>query len=173
MNPHGLDVDVFVSHYWAHPFARTHSALSNYAESIYQDLSKQDSGDVVYWVCLFALNQHNAAAEVGSSPELGPFNAALAKASYGAVMVLDSEDLPLTRAWCQFEVKRAKDLNIEVFELVTDEGPLAMAGSSILEAIGIRLCGLRTFNANTSREKDKLVIQYGILNDSLRRCSQR
>ena len=53
----------------------------------------------MFWICCFALNQHDAAAEVGSSPEQGPFNAALAKAKKGAVMVLDEAANPLKRVW--------------------------------------------------------------------------
>ena len=64
-----------------------------------QDLDKESPDDVVFWICLFALNQHQAAMEVGSSPELGPFNAALAKARWGAVMVLDEFAQPFKRVW--------------------------------------------------------------------------
>ena len=89
LNPDGLEVDYFVSHWWGHPFERTVQALENFAKSVYEKIGKKSPDDVVFWVCLFALNQHQAAAEVGSTPEEGPFNAALAKARYGAVMVLD------------------------------------------------------------------------------------
>ena len=64
-----------------------------------QDLGKESPDDVVFWVCAFALNQHRAADEVGSSPERGPFNAALAKARWGAVMVLDDSAHPSRRVW--------------------------------------------------------------------------
>ena len=83
LNPHGLEVDVFVSHFWDHPFARTVQALSCFAETVYKDPGKESPDDVVFWVCLFALNQHQAAEEVGSSPECGSFTAALAKARHG------------------------------------------------------------------------------------------
>ena len=36
LNPDGLDVDVFVSHFWGHPFERTVRSLSNFAESVYK-----------------------------------------------------------------------------------------------------------------------------------------
>ena len=97
LNPDGLEVDYFVSHWWGHPFERTVQALSNFAETVYKDLGKNSPDDVVFWICLFALNQHQAEEEVGSTPEEGPFNAALAKARHGAVMVLDGRAEPLQR----------------------------------------------------------------------------
>ena len=48
----------------------------------------------MFWICLFALNQHDTAEEVGENPVQGPFNAALAHAEGGAVMVLDEEINP-------------------------------------------------------------------------------
>ena len=51
---------------------------------------------LVFWICLFALNQHNVAEEVGENPRQGPFNAALAQATDGAVMVLDEEIRPFS-----------------------------------------------------------------------------
>ena len=48
----------------------------------------------MFWICLFALNQHDTAEEVGENPMQGPFNAALAHAEGGAVMVLDEEINP-------------------------------------------------------------------------------
>ena len=99
LNPNGLAVDVFVSHFWGHPFERTVYALTNFAATVYKELGKDSPDDVVFWVCLFALNQHQAAEEVGSSPETGPFNIALAKARWGAVMVLDELTQPFWRVW--------------------------------------------------------------------------
>ncbi|CAK9030302.1 unnamed protein product, partial [Durusdinium trenchii] len=73
---------------------------------------------------LFALNQHAVADEVGEKPKQGPFNAALAQAAGGAVMVLDQEIHPFTRIWCLFEVSRLKDLQ-RPFELICDLGSLS------------------------------------------------
>ena len=47
------------------------------------------------------------ADEVGENPMQGPFNAALAQAEDGAVMVLDEEINPFKRIWCLFEISRA------------------------------------------------------------------
>ena len=73
LNPDGLAVDVFVSHFWGHPFQRTVAALTRLAEDVHEKAGRASADDVVFWVCLFALNQHRAAEEVGESPEQGPF----------------------------------------------------------------------------------------------------
>ena len=54
----------------------------------------------------------------------GPFNAALAQAEAGAVMVLDEEINPFKRIWCLFEISRLKALN-QPFELICEMGPLS------------------------------------------------
>eukprot|EP00435_Cladocopium_sp_Y103_P002060 s2342_g1.t1 len=51
----------------------------------------QHPDSVVFWICLFALNQHAVAEEVGQKPMQGPFNAALAQAAGGAVMAADDD----------------------------------------------------------------------------------
>ncbi|CAE8647194.1 unnamed protein product [Polarella glacialis] len=84
---------------------------------------------MVFWVCVLALNQHRAAEEVGSSPEDGPFNAALMQAKAGAVMILDNNVHPFRRIWCLYEVKRLTDLNKD-FQLICSLGPVG----SLLEA---------------------------------------
>jgi len=126
INPQGLEVDYFISHYWGHEFERTVTALSNFAEQVYQDIKKDSADDVVFWICLFALNQHQAKDEVGSTPEEGPFNVALAKAKSGAVMVLDGSAQPMHRIWCLFEIARAKRFDKD-FQLITDDGDLEKA----------------------------------------------
>ena len=41
LNPRGLEVDYFVSHWWGHPFEQTVNALSNFAEAACEDLEKR------------------------------------------------------------------------------------------------------------------------------------
>merc|ERR1719440_1842418 len=60
LNPRGLEVDYFVSHWWGHPFEQTVNALSSFAEAACEDFEKRSPDGVVFWVCLFALNQHRA-----------------------------------------------------------------------------------------------------------------
>ena len=93
VNPFGLFVHCFVSHFWGHKFTSTVTALDLWADSNYDKLTSEKEA-LVYWICLFALNQHDVAEEVGENPQQGPFNAALAQATGGAVMVLDEEVKP-------------------------------------------------------------------------------
>ena len=95
VNPFGLLVHCFVSHYWGHDFSSTVTALDLWADANSHRMTSVKEA-LVFWICLFALNQHNAAEEVGENPRQGPFNAALAKAIGGAVMVLDEEIRPFT-----------------------------------------------------------------------------
>eukprot|EP00435_Cladocopium_sp_Y103_P043099 s165_g12.t1 len=88
VNPFGLRVHCFVSHFWGHDFRSTVTALDLWADANYQKMTSEKQS-LVYWICLFALNQHNVAEEVEENPRQGPFNAALAQATAGAVMVLD------------------------------------------------------------------------------------
>ena len=95
VNPFGLFVHCFVSHFWGHNFTSTVTALDLWADANYDKLTSEKEA-LVYWICLFALNQHDVAEEVGGNPHQGPFNAALAQATGGAVMVLDEEVKPFS-----------------------------------------------------------------------------
>ena len=119
VNPCGLMVHCFVSHFWGHDFSSTVTALDLWAKANYDshDRMTSEKQSLVFWICLFALNQHNVAEEVGENPREGPFNAALAQATGGAVMVLDEEIRPFSRLWCLFEISRLKDLQ-QPFELI-------------------------------------------------------
>jgi len=162
INPDGLEVDYFVSHYWGHPFERTVLALSNFAEGVYRKIGKKSADDIVFWICLFAINQHQAADEVGSSPEEGPFNVALARSKQGAVMILDGFAEPMNRIWCLYEIARAKDLN-KSFQLITDEGDLGNASIKTMEDISKSLINLRASKAKASNQSDKDAIHYRII----------
>mmetsp|Transcript_75622 Transcript_75622/g.191232 ORF Transcript_75622/g.191232 Transcript_75622/m.191232 type:complete len:709 (-) Transcript_75622:391-2517(-) len=162
VNPSGLIVQYFVSHYWGHLFARTLKALQAFASSC----PVGPSSIVVFWICLFALNQHAAAEEVGSSPEEGPFNAALAKAVYGVIMVLDECTHPLKRIWCLYEVQRTSDFKKRL-TLSGECGPLDKDVDT-LKRISDALEDVRAIDANASRKKDRLAILQRIVNPSLR-----
>ena len=100
--------------------------------------------------------------DVGATPEEGPFNAALAKARHGAVMVLDDRAMPLVRIWCLFEVRRAADFG-QTLRLVVDEGDVEQASTETLQAIGQRLRALRAFRASASNEDDRNKIHFRVL----------
>ena len=57
-------MDVFVSHYWGHDFRSTLSSLEKFAEKRYKEIGKASADEVVFWICLFALDQHRAGEEV-------------------------------------------------------------------------------------------------------------
>jgi len=162
VNPNGICVDYFVSHWWGNDYDDTERCLTNFAKAVYTDIGKESPDDVVFWVCLFALNQHQKKEEVGATPEEGPFNAALAHARHGAVMVLDGRAEPMARIWCLFEISRAKEL-AQPFELIVGEGPLAQSELKTLEEISEKLVAVRASDANASSKDDKLKIHYRIL----------
>eukprot|EP00438_Fugacium_kawagutii_P003773 Skav209014 [mRNA] locus=scaffold979:12760:14449:+ [translate_table: standard] len=121
LNPHGLLVHIFVSHFWGHLYSSTLLALQLWATKHFPNFA-QHPQSVVCWICLFALNQHAVADEVGEKPMQGPFNAALAQAAGGAV--LDESVNPFKRIWCLFETWRLKELQ-RPFELICDLGSLS------------------------------------------------
>ena len=164
VNPFGLLVHCFVSHYWGHDFSSTVMALDLWADANYDRMTSEKQS-LVYWICLFALNQHNVAEEVGENPQQGPFNAALAQATGGAVMVLDEEIRPFSRIWCLFEISRLKDLQ-QPFELICSEGSLSQperfgnqtVSIEMLEATCEALWNVSAAKAQSSVEADKYQI---------------
>eukprot|EP00438_Fugacium_kawagutii_P027656 Skav229845 [mRNA] locus=scaffold2033:311092:312156:- [translate_table: standard] len=150
VNPYGLIVHVFVSHYWGHDFTSTVTALRLWAE---QRMTSEKAAlaesieAMVFWICLFALNQHQKAEEVGENPRQGPFNAALAQARDGAVMVLDDDIRPFTPgggrshglAWLRGKPVKAlgRGLQLALAVPVSDwSGPGQFCGSWHLMAWG-------------------------------------
>ncbi|CAE7233942.1 mask, partial [Symbiodinium sp. CCMP2456] len=169
VNAHGLIVHSFVSHFWGHLFSQTVTALQRWAEMSFQGIGQDSPKSVVFWICLFALNQHAVADEVGENPKQGPFNAALAQAESGAVMVLDEEINPFKRIWCLFEISRLKDLN-RPFELICHLGslsrPESLAASgadpaaleAMLEATDSALHQVSAAKAQASVDEDRIRI---------------
>ena len=174
VNPFGLFVHCFVSHFWGHNWTSTVTALDLWADSNYDKLTSEKEA-LVYWICLFALNQHDVAEEVGENPQQGPFNAALAQATGGAVMVLDEEVKPFSRIWCLFEASRLKDLQ-RPFELICSEGSLSQpengghkaVSTKMLETTCQALWNVSTAKAESSVAKDKYQIWGETANKSIR-----
>lgn len=125
--------------------------------------------EVTFWICLFALNQHQKAEEVGDRPERGPFNLALSSQDIrGALMILDDMVMPFKRAWCLYEVHRIAMLNVP-FEILCEHGPLANAAGEAggeagelaaraLEVIAAKVETAGAKQASCSSEQDKLAI---------------
>ncbi|CAK9041932.1 unnamed protein product [Durusdinium trenchii] len=124
VNPHGLYVHCFVSHFWGNLFKSTVKALGLWAKANFERMQAGQAESLVFWICLFALNQHDVTEELGENPLQAPFNAALAHAEAGAVMILDEDVNPLKRIWCLFEISRLNDLQ-KPLELITPLGPLS------------------------------------------------
>ena len=174
VNPVGLFVHCFVSHFWGHNFTSTVTALELWAGANYDKLTSEKEA-LVYWICLFALNQHDVAEEVGENTQQGPFNAALAQATGGAVMVLDEEVKPFSRIWCLFEASRLKDLQ-RPFELICSEGSLSQpedgghkaVSTKMLETTCQALWNVSAAKAESSVAKDRYQIWGETANESFR-----
>ena len=180
VNPHGLIVHCFVSHFWGHLFSQTVTALRRWAEMNRERMDVESPKSMVFWICLFALNQHAVADEVGENPMQGPFNAALAQAEGGAVMVLDEEINPFKRIWCLFEISRLKELN-QPFELICEMGSLSKPESlavqqadpaaveRLLQATCEALWKVSALNAKASVKEDQFRILQEIANPGERK----
>ena len=180
VNPNGLIVHCFVSHFWGHLFSQTVTALQRWAEMNCERIGAESSKSMVYWICLFALNQHAVADEVGENPMQGPFNAALAQAEGGAVMVLDEEINPFKRIWCLFEISRLKELN-QPFELICEMGSLSKpeslavqqtdptAATRLLQATCEALWQVSAWKAKASVKEDQIRIWEEIANPCYRK----
>ena len=180
VNPHGLIVHCFVSHFWGHLFSQTVTALRRWAEMNCERIGAESSKSMVYWICLFSLNQHAVVEEVGENPMQGPFNAALAQAEGGAVMVLDEEINPFKRIWCLFEISRLKALN-QPFELICEMGSLSKpeslavqqadptAATRLLQATCEALWQVSALKAKASVKEDQIRILEEIANPCYRK----
>ena len=173
VNPWGLWVHCFVSHFWGHDFSSTVTALELWADENYQKMTSEKFA-LVFWICLFAVSQHNVAEEVGGTPQQGPFNAALAQAIGGAVMVLDKDIKPFSRIWCLFEISQLKDLQ-RPFELICTEGSLSKPQSEsqavslkMLRATCEALWKVSAAKAESSVVADKHQIWAETINKSFR-----
>eukprot|EP00434_Breviolum_minutum_P007685 symbB.v1.2.006779.t1/scaffold396.1/size242164/6 len=179
MNPDGLPVDYFVSHFWGHPFEDTCAALRLWSSQVYWQIARPQPGNMVYWLCILALNQHRPGDEVGSSPEEGPFNAALVQSTCGAVMIVDERVSPFSRIWCLFEVKRLTDLQKD-FHLISAKGAM---GANLAEMdseqrqvlmhftqrVASSLESVSAYQAKSSSEVDKYAIWHRVADPHLRK----
>ncbi|CAE8582869.1 unnamed protein product, partial [Polarella glacialis] len=153
----GIKVDFFVSHFWGHLFRLTIAALTSFAAS--RGVSLEAYSSYSFWICLFAVNQHRAGEEVGSSPEDGPFNAAL-DAARGVVMVVDKRVEPFKRIWCLYEVHRVHELG-KIFELI-DEGGSIATNLDTMKSVADSLESVSASTAQASKEQDKWSIWFEI-----------
>lgn len=87
----------FVSHWWGEPVADFIKCLQGHAMD--RGLLEDDA----YWVCAYANNQWNVAADVPVDPKASSFRRAI-DISEGTVSVLDKAAMCYTRIWCCYEV---------------------------------------------------------------------
>jgi len=178
LHPTGCFVNFFVSHFWGFPFCKSLRSMKAWSTERCGNVGVVPEC-ITFWICLFAINQHKAAQEVGTSPQDGPFNAALAHARGGAVMILDQQALPLKRLWCIFEVHRITELG-QAFELITEEGDLSTIVGNALEgpprhaalecltSVGDALLAVSASRATASKLEDKLRICYSVCSNYIR-----
>eukprot|EP00304_Pavlova_gyrans_P014459 CAMPEP_0206063078 /NCGR_PEP_ID=MMETSP1466-20131121/58047_1 /ASSEMBLY_ACC=CAM_ASM_001126 /TAXON_ID=44452 /ORGANISM="Pavlova gyrans, Strain CCMP608" /LENGTH=880 /DNA_ID=CAMNT_0053438447 /DNA_START=101 /DNA_END=2742 /DNA_ORIENTATION=- len=93
----------FVSHWWGETVADFIACLERFCLDKGID---PESDAAVFWVCAYALNQHDLGAELAAGPEAGPFVRALALAD-GAVSIVDARGVCFTRVWCSLELFHA------------------------------------------------------------------
>eukprot|EP00928_Gymnodinium_smaydae_P069095 TRINITY_DN5247_c0_g1_i2.p1 TRINITY_DN5247_c0_g1~~TRINITY_DN5247_c0_g1_i2.p1 ORF type:complete len:1474 (+),score=178.95 TRINITY_DN5247_c0_g1_i2:527-4948(+) len=112
-------VQIFVSHCWRERYCIFWESILDSVKS-YAEMS-----NISLWICPFALFQSDDKFElkqtIGNSIYDAPFEKALAKASEFLVVRNDTVDI-YTRAWCVYEIFRAKQLGL----------PITVAGPSQL-----------------------------------------
>ncbi|CAE7656380.1 unnamed protein product [Symbiodinium pilosum] len=160
----------FVSHFWGTSFRHFVFSIRKHAESVAVSNNNcnyvANWADRAYWICSFSNNQWNVAEEVGSSWEESSFYLTLT-CGYcdGTAMILDDDAMPLTRAWCLFEVLQTKEIKdrqstFQGLWLCTATGVLhkGKAGVDVAMRIAERLSTLRLEDATASVQKDKDMI---------------
>merc|ERR1719247_2490115 len=160
-NPDGLQISTFVSHTWLEPFRDFVSSLKIALDP-----------DEVIWVCSFALPQNEKQGiEAMLQKDLNhvPFSLALKHATK-LVVVLDKGLSILQRAWCIYEIERARRWGIPTLLWAHQPSILMNLRSSI---------GSIDFRKATATYKDdqEAIVKaieedggYDVLNDHLKRC---
>eukprot|EP00930_Biecheleria_cincta_P031993 TRINITY_DN221_c0_g1_i1.p1 TRINITY_DN221_c0_g1~~TRINITY_DN221_c0_g1_i1.p1 ORF type:complete len:1091 (+),score=195.25 TRINITY_DN221_c0_g1_i1:141-3413(+) len=177
LNPCGVLVHYFASHWWGEEWSYTMKALQCWACAVCGH--DQDPHNVVFWISLYALNQHEVAGDVFFCPQDGPFNAALAQGTCGAILVISDRVEPFKRLWCLFEVERLSQFGVP-FKLVCDKGALvSLAGESetgvqrretleMVQRISDTLASISAFDATACRLEDQRAIRRQIVNSAFR-----
>jgi len=155
----------FVSHFWGTSFRHFVQSVRKHAESV-APYSNVPWTMPAYWICSFSNNQWEVQEEVGNSWEDSSFFKTLDCSDCGGTaMILDDEAMPLTRAWCLFEVLQTKEIKLkrpdfEGLWLCTSTGVLheGKAGVDVALHLAKRLSTLRLEDATASVQKDKDMI---------------
>ncbi len=103
MQAHVADANVFVSHAWAYKFVDLLAAMQHWAAE-----NKHDPASLFLWIDLFSVNQHISASTTQEWWS-GVFrNGITATGRVVLVLAPWSNPIPLSRAWCLWEVKRKR-----------------------------------------------------------------
>ena len=150
----------FISHWWGMHFNLTVKSILNHA--------KQTGEDMRYWVCTFSNNQWKMSEEI---PPLAPpsessfYKALRSPSCLGTCMILDERVVPLSRAWCLFELLQTFLIQDEVptresLNILTSSGVMNSGKCSIdtAMAIGKQLTILDLQDAGASKDADKRLI---------------
>ncbi|CAK9017602.1 unnamed protein product [Durusdinium trenchii] len=159
----GREVDYFVSHSWGTSFAHFVHSIRCHA------LSKEGPTfwmDAAYWICSFANNQWNIAAELADDPMDSAFARALRGGIKGVAMVLDRDVQPLTRVWCLFEFLLSSREQLELV-FTTNVGVVGddrCKSFDIALEVGKKIQCLQVAKCQASSEEDKRKIFEYIIN---------
>jgi hypothetical protein len=118
------DIDIFVSHAWRENFP-------TFVQSVEQALSQRLEADQTnLWICSFALFQSQNAAliaeQLGGDLMDAPFDKALRHAKE-VLVVRNSQTDNYSRAWCVYEIFRARQLALKI----SITGPDTFAGGNV------------------------------------------
>eukprot|EP00435_Cladocopium_sp_Y103_P069683 s855_g33.t1 len=151
----------FISHWWGMHFNLTVKSVLNHAK-------EQTGEDMRYWVCTFSNNQWKMSEEI---PPLAPpsessfYQALRSPSCLGTCMILDERVVPLSRAWCLFELLQTFLIQDEIpsresLNILTSSGVMNSGKCSIdtAMAIGKQLTILNLQNAGASKDEDKRLI---------------
>eukprot|EP00435_Cladocopium_sp_Y103_P038084 s423_g10.t1 len=151
----------FISHWWGMHFNLT-------VKSILRHAKEQTGEDMRYWVCTFSNNQWKMSEEI---PPLAPpsessfYKALRSPSCLGTCMILDERVVPLSRAWCLFELLQTFLIQDQVptresLNILTSSGVMNSGKCSIdtAMAIGKQLTILNLQDAGASKDADKRLI---------------
>ncbi|CAK9033974.1 unnamed protein product [Durusdinium trenchii] len=174
----------FVSHFWGTSFRHFVHSVRKHAESVRRGelraMRRVPWTEPTYWICSFSNNQWEVEAEVGKSWDDSSFFKTLnCSDCLGTAMILDDEAMPLTRAWCLFEVLQTKEIQNKRPDFEGDDeqqrlfpiersfrdrgktgGKTAEAGVDVALHLAKRLSNLRLEDATASVQKDKDMIDH-------------
>eukprot|EP00930_Biecheleria_cincta_P083014 TRINITY_DN72658_c0_g1_i1.p1 TRINITY_DN72658_c0_g1~~TRINITY_DN72658_c0_g1_i1.p1 ORF type:complete len:1378 (+),score=257.53 TRINITY_DN72658_c0_g1_i1:451-4134(+) len=171
LNRRGCFIHFFVSHCWADSVSSMVQSLTNWSEGNVARADLEQARDMKFWLCLFALNQHNLRHEVGNSSASGPFNAAISQAKLGAVLIIGKDAEAFDRLWCLYEVYSVSEANKEL-ELICEYGSLRSLPAEhadLVKQVGLKLQDVSAATAQVSSKADHEQIVSCIVDADLQR----